>query len=134
MVSQDDKLKDSHNHLFKAALPLAHLFDALVDASCSETIETSRVEDHVTSALIFLGSASQKLELLRQHAFDKLLDRKFDSLKKNLPSMSYLFGGDVLKYIDDAQKVSKLAAKVTKSVTSKSALYKGNRFPLSIRQ
>ena len=38
LVSQDDRLKDSHGHVLKSALPLVHLFDALADPLCPDTI------------------------------------------------------------------------------------------------
>ena len=114
MVTQDDKLKDSHNHLLKTVLPLTHLFDALVDPTCPETIDSSLVLQHITSALILLGSASQSLALSRQHTFDDLLDR-FDSLKRNFPFIDSLFEGNLAKDIEDAEKAKKLAAKVTKA-------------------
>ncbi len=126
--SQDDKLKDSHNHLLKVALPLTHLFDALVDPSCPESVDASLVLQHVTSALIMLGSASQSLALSRQHAFDDLLDRRFDSIKRISPSMGALFGGNLTKDIEEAEKASKLAAKVTKTGGTMATSFKGTKF------
>ena len=127
--SQDvtqDKLKDSHDHLLKTALALIHVFDAIVDPKCPETIDSSLVLQHITSVLILLGSASQSLAFSRQHAFDDLLDR-FDSLKQNSPSMDSLSGGNLAKDIEDAEKANKLAAKVTKATASSATSYRGNK-------
>ena len=74
-------------------MPLLQLFNTLTDPSTPEEVDKSLVLDHVTSALILLGSASQVVALTRQRAFDELLDKRFDSIKKNAPSADFLFGG-----------------------------------------
>ena len=127
LVTQDDKFQDSHNHLLKTVLPLTYLVDALVDPTCPETIDSSLVLQHSTSALILLGSTSQSVALSRQHAFDDLLDRRFDSLKRNSPSMDSLFGGNFAKDIEDAEKSNKLAANMTKATASSATSYRGNK-------
>ena len=106
-------------------MPLLQLFNTLTDPSTPEEVDKSLVLDHVTSALIILGSASQVVALTRQRAFDELLDKRFDSIKKNAPSADFLFGGSILKDIEDAEKASKLASKVTRGQPSSS---KSNRW------
>ncbi|XP_071801614.1 uncharacterized protein [Asterias amurensis] len=122
LVSQDDRLKDSHGHVLKSALPLVHLFDALADPLCPDAIDATMVKEHVTSALILLGSASQSLAVARQHAFDDLLDKRFDSLKKKAPSMDFFFGGNLVKDIEEAEKANKLASKVVKGTSGSTSL------------
>ena len=120
LVSQDDRLRESHNHVPRSAMPLLQLFNTLTDLSTPEEVDKSLVLDHVTSALILLGSASQVVALTRQRAFDELLDKRFDSIKKNAPSADFLFGGSILKDIEDAEKASKLTSKVTRGQPSSS--------------
>ena len=128
MVSQDDRLKDSHGHVLKSALPLVHLFDALADPLCPDTIDANMMKEHVASALILLGSASQRLAVARQHAFDDLLDKRFDSLKKKAPSMDFFFGGNLVKDIEEAEK-AKLASKVIKGTSGSTSIsLKKSRF------
>ena len=59
LVSQDDRLRESQNHVLQSAMPLLQVFNTLTDPSTPEEVDKSLVLDHVTSALILLGSASQ---------------------------------------------------------------------------
>ena len=95
-------------------MSLLQLFNALTDPSAPDEVDKSLVLDHISSALILLGSASQAVALHRQRAFDELLDKRFDSIKRNAPSADFLFGGSILKDIEEAEKASKLASKVTR--------------------
>ena len=80
------------------------------------------MKEHVTSALILLGSASQSLAVAHQHAFDDLLDKGFDSFKKKAPSMDFFFGGNLVKDIEEAEKANKLASKVVKGTSGSTSL------------
>ena len=64
------------------------------------------VKDHVTSALILLGSASQSLALARQHVYDDLhvVDRRIDSLKRNTPSMQVFSSREISSRIKRRQR------------------------------
>ena len=84
-------MKISHNH-YSSHLYLLRLYDAVVDPECSAEISIDMVMDHFASGLILLGSACQSLAASRQHTFEEVVDTKFDTLKKNSPSMGELFG------------------------------------------
>ena len=118
LVARDDRLKSSHGHLLKAALPLLHLFDAIMDDECPDIVSKQLVVDHLTSSLILLGSASQSFASARQHLFDDIVDKRFEVLRKNSPSMSELFGSSIMKDIEETEKAHKLATKVTKAFSS----------------
>ena len=118
LVSGDDRLKSAHGHVLKSALPLLHLFDAMMDTECPDFVSKELIVEHLTSALILLGSASQSLATARQHLFDGIVDKRFEVLRKNSPSMNELFGSSILKDIEETEKANKLAAKVTKGASS----------------
>ena len=84
LVSQDDRLRESHNHVLRSTMPLLQLFNTLTDPSTPEEVDKSLVLDHVTSALILLGSASQVVALTRQRAFDELLGKRLTPSKRTL--------------------------------------------------
>ena len=117
-MAGDDRLKSAHGHLLKAALPLLHLFDAIMDDECPDTVSKHLVVDHLTSSLIFLGSASQSFASARSHLFDDLVDKRFEVLRQNAPSMSELFGSSIMKDIEDTEKAHELATEVTKAFSS----------------
>ena len=115
IVAQDDRLRTAQSYALKAALPLLRLFEAVADPDSPTEINKDLVLDLTSSGLILLGSASQGLASTRQRAFDDVVDKKFDTLKRNQPSMGELFGSSLMKDIEETERANKLAAKVTSS-------------------
>ena len=83
MVAQDDRLRVAQGFALKSALPFLRLLEAVADPEGPNEINKDLVLDLTSSGLILLGSACQGLAVTRQRAFDDIVDKRFDTIKRN---------------------------------------------------